>query len=323
MTDEQILPPPVLAIVVPCFNEADCLTETIVVLGEIVDNLVATGQVHAGSYMYFVDDGSSDATWSIIVAAHTSAGSRIRGLRLSRNFGHQNALLAGLLKVKDRCDASISLDADLQQDPSAIEKFVAAYRNGTEVILGVRNDRDSDSWFKKTSAHLFYGFMRTMGVKVVPNHADYRLLGKRAMTALSEYGETNLFLRFICSQLGFRTETIHFDVQARKHGTSKYTLKRMLQLALHGITSSSVMPLRLVALTGLSVFLISFFMGCYVLYIALVAEIAVPGWASTTLPIYFIGGVQILCLGVVGEYVGQILREIKHRPRFHPDVELF
>lgn len=319
---ESMRPAPLVAVVVPCFNEEGTLPDTLAELLARLDELAADGQIQPASYLYLVDDGSRDATWPVIAAAH-AGNPRVRGLRLSRNFGHQNALLAGLLKVREHCDASISIDADLQQDPRAMADFVAAWRRGTEVVLGVRHDRDSDGWFKRSSAQLFYRLMNLMGVRVVAHHADYRLLGSRAMAALSEYGENNLFLRYICSQLGFRTEIIHFNVRPRRQGVSTYNLGRMLQLALDGIAPSSVMPLRLVAFTGLCVFLLSTVMGGYVLFQTLVVGDTVPGWASTTLPIYFIGGIQILCLGVIGEYVGQTLIEVKQRPRYHHDVELF
>ena len=313
---------PLVAVVVPCLNEEECLGRTLAELRNVLDALIDKGKAHADSYLYVVDDGSTDDTWSAVERAHAADG-RVRGLRLSRNFGHQRALLAGLMKVRERCDVAISIDADLQQDPLAMEDFLDAYGAGAEVVMGVRTDRDSDGWLKRSMAQLFYRLMVALGVDVVPDHADYRLLGKRALAALAEYGESNLFLRHICSQLGFRSATVRYKVSARRHGVSKYTLARMLQLALHGITSSSVVPLRIVALTGFAVFVLSAVMACYVLYQALVLNAAVPGWASTTLPIYFIGGVQILCLGVVGEYVGQTLTEVKRRPRYHHDTELF
>jgi glycosyltransferase involved in cell wall biosynthesis len=317
-----MLPPPRLALVVPCYNEEECVLDTISTLRRVLSDLADQGEVATDSFLYLVDDGSTDKTWNLIAAAH-AADPKVCGLRLSRNFGHQSALLAGLKGVKERCDASISIDADLQQDPQAIPAFVDAYRRGAEVVLGVRSDRQADSWFKGTSARLFYRLMAAMGVDIVPNHADYRLLGSRAMAALAEYRESNLFLRYICCQLGFRTETVDFSVRPRERGVSKYSLAKMLRLALHGITSSSVVPLRLVAVTGFAIFLLSGVMGGYVLYQALVVGDTVPGWASTTLPIYFIGGIQLLCLGVVGEYVGQIFGEVKGRPRYLQDHELF
>ncbi|MGE5621403.1 MAG: glycosyltransferase family 2 protein [Candidatus Bathyarchaeota archaeon] len=319
---DVLAPPPRIALVVPCYNEEECLLATIATLGRLLDRLAGEGTVAADSFLYLVDDGSSDRTWTLIATAH-AADPRVRGLRLSRNFGHQNALLAGLKGVMGRCDASISIDADLQQDPEAIPAFVDAYRRGAEVVLGVRSDRRADGWFKGTTARLFYRLMAAMGVGIVPNHADYRLLGAQAMAALAEYRESNLFLRYICCQLGFRTETVSFEVRPRLQGESKYSLAKMLRLALHGITSSSVVPLRLVAVTGFVIFLLSAVMGGYVLYRTLAVGDTVPGWASTTLPIYFIGGIQLLCLGVVGEYVGQIFGEVKRRPHYLQDHELF
>lgn len=314
--------PPTLALVVPCYDEEACIEETISTLLGVLGGLVTTECIAANSFLFLVDDGSHDRTWELIRTAR-KRDTRVRGLRLSRNFGHQNALLAGLLRVNEDCDAAISIDADLQQDPETIPEFVNAYRGGAEVVLGVRDDRRTDGWFKRTTAGAFYRLMSMMGVPLVPDHADYRLLGRRALMALTEYRESNLFLRAICLQLGFQQAIVSFSVRARQSGESKYTLAKMLRLAIHGITSTSTVPLRLVALTGLLIFLFSTAMGGYVLYVALLTSNAVPGWASTTLPIYFIGGIQLLCLGVIGEYIGQIIGEVKRRPRFHGVDELY
>lgn len=322
MSDDRRPVPPSLSVVVPCFNEEECLGETIATLRGVLAELKGEGAAAADSFLYFVDDGSSDTTWAKIVAAH-AMDPVVRGLRLSRNFGHQNALLAGLMSVRGRCDASISIDADLQQDTAAMREFLAAYRDGADVVLGVRQDRKADHPLKKWSAQLFYRLMKSLGVPVVPNHADYRLLSARAMDALAEYRESNVFLRYLCTHLGFRSAQVVFSVRPRRSGASKYSLRKMLRLAVHGITSSSVVPLRLVALTGIVVFTLSLMMSGYVLFQSLVVGRTVPGWASTTLPIYFIGGVQLLCLGVIGEYVGQILSEIKKRPRYLAEHEIF
>lgn len=315
------LPPPTIALVVPCYDEEACIEETVATLIGVLDGLVAAENIAAGSFLFLVDDGSRDRTWELIRAAR-ERDRRVRGLRLSRNFGHQNALLAGLLRTGELCDAAISIDADLQQDPAAIPEFVEAYRRGAEVVLGVRDDRRADGWFKRNTARAFYRLMSLMGVPLVPDHADYRLLGRRALAALAEYRESNLFLRAICLQLGFRQARVNFAVRARQAGESKYTLAKMLRLAVHGITSTSTVPLRLVALTGFFVFMFSTVMAGYVLYVALMTPRAIPGWASTALPIYFLGGIQLLCLGVVGEYIGQIIDEVKRRPRFHGVDEL-
>lgn len=284
-------------------------------LAGVLDNLKTQGQVAAGSYLYFVDDGSTDLTWPILIAARTENDS-VRSLKLSRNFGHQNALLAGLMQVRPHCDVSISIDADLQQDSGAIRDFLARYAEGAEIVYGVRRNRDADGFFKRTTATFFYRLMARMGARVIPNHADYRLLGNKAMAALSQYGEPEVFLRALCIQLGYRTATVEFEVTERAAGVSKYSFGKMLKLALTGITSFSVAPLRLITVIGLLVFGMSLAMALYVLAIALFFDKVVPGWASTTLPIYFLGGVQILCTAVIGEYMAQILTGVKRRPRY-------
>jgi glycosyltransferase involved in cell wall biosynthesis len=311
----EALNSPRLAVVVPCFNEIESLEHAAKELLEVLSRLVEHGEISGESYVMFVDDGSSDQTWKAISDIHCRKD-RVKGLKLSRNFGHQAALLAGLMESRSDCDAAISIDADLQQDPQVIPQFVAEFKRGADVVLGVRNDRKTDGWLKKYTATSFYSLMDMMGVHTVPNHADYRLLSRRALDALSLFPEPGIFLRATCLQLGFRVSEIYFDVSERVHGESKYSLRKMLQLAIHGITSFSVVPLRIVAAIGVALFVLSLIMGGYVAWRALVVGDTVPGWASTALPIYFIGGIQLLCLGVVGEYVGQIFTAVKHRPRW-------
>lgn len=306
---------PRLAIVLPCFNERDSIRYAATELLVILRKLSEDKQISKDSYLFFVDDGSTDETWAIIEELN-KGNNAIKGLKLSRNFGHQAALLAGLTAVTKDCDAAISLDADLQQDPLAIKDFISELRKGSDIVLGVRKDRETDGWLKKKTALGFYALMRAMGVDIVPNHADYRLLSKRAMEALALYHEPNIFLRATCIQLGFRVSSVLFDVKERQYGQTKYSLKKMLRLAVHGITSFSVVPLRIVAIIGFVLFLFSLGMGGYVAWRTLFVGDTVPGWASTILPIYFIGGVQLLCLGVVGEYVGQIYTTVKKRPRW-------
>ena len=306
---------PRLAIVLPCFNEFDSITYAVTELGMVVDQLIADKLVADNSYLFFVDDGSTDCTWSEIERFHQK-GSQVKGLKLAKNFGHQAALLAGLNSVNSQCDAAISLDVDLQQDPLAIRDFIKAFCSGADVVLGVRRDRNTDSWFKRLTATFFYKLMKVMGVNTVPNHADNRLLSQRALKALDLFSEPNIFLRAICLQLGFRTSQVMFDVKERQYGRTKYSLAKMLGLALTGVTSFSIVPLRLVAIVGMGLFVLSLGMSAYVFWQSLVIGGTVPGWASTTLPIYFIGGVQLLCLGVVGEYVGQIYATVKSRPRW-------
>ena len=240
---------PVLSIVVPCFNEAEGLTETISRLTRILNELIEKKLISSQSFLYFVDDGSSDATWSLIHSARDT-DTKVYGARLSRNFGHQNALLAGISSVSNRCDVSITIDADLQQDPSAIGAFMAKYSEGADIVFGVRKDRVRDSVIKKTTALIFYRLMILFGVRIIPNHADYRLLNRKAMKALLQYPEYNLFLRAITVGLGFKQAIILFDVADRTAGQSKYTWHKMLALAISGITSFSVAPLRLIAVLG-------------------------------------------------------------------------
>lgn len=306
---------PRLAIVLPSFNEEESIERAVTELTGVLEKLRDGGDIARDSFMLFVDDGSTDGTWSAIERFH-SANPAVKGLKLSRNFGHQAALLAGLMEVKDQCDASISMDADLQQDPRAIAEFLRRFKEGAEVVLGIRRDRSTDTGMKKYSALGFYSLMSLMGVQTVRNHADYRLLGNDALHALALYPEPNIFLRAMCLNLGFRVATVTFDVAERRYGATKYSLRKMLRLAVHGVTSFSVVPLRMVAILGLVVFLLSSLMAAYVAWRALVIGDTVPGWASTALPIYFIGGVQLLCLGVVGEYVGQIYSTVKQRPRW-------
>lgn len=313
---------PILAVIVPCFNEEAVVEETASRLTSVLSGLISDGAVSPGSFVYFVDDGSRDGTWNLIVAVH-QRDARVKGLRLSRNFGHQNALLAGLLAVKDRCGCAITIDADLQHDEQAIPRFVQKHREGADLVFGVRNDRHGDSPFKKGTALVFYKLMQWMGVNIIKNHADYRLVSRKAIEALATYGETNLFLRGIFATMGFRVEQVSFDVKERHAGMSKYSFAKMLALAFNGITSFSVVPLRIVTAVGFLVFLVSTAMSLYVFYVAMVGDKAVPGWASTVLPIYFLGGVQLLSIGLLGEYIGRIYSETKARPRFIRDSELF
>lgn len=306
---------PQIAIVLPCFNEEESIDEAAQILTQIMRKWEGSGVLAKGSFILFVDDGSLDLTWKKIYKL-SEQNELIKGLKLSRNYGHQNALLAGLDYVSGRCDAVISMDADLQQDPNAAIDFIGKYKLGADVVIGVRLDRLTDGWIKRKTANLFYSLMQSFGVRLIPNHADYRLLSKRALNALLLYKEPNIFLRAACLDLGFKIDKVYFNVLPRKFGETKYTFKKMLRLALYGITSYSVMPLRFVSIIGFIVFLISFIMSIYVLFQKLILGNGVPGWASIVLPIYFIGGIQILCIGIVGEYVGNILNVVKNRPRW-------
>jgi len=302
-----------LDIVVPCYNETDVLPETCRQLLGLLDSLQASGSIAAGSRLLFVDDGSADGTWELI-GQLAGQDPRVAGLKLSRNRGHQIALLAGLLAAKG--DAAVSIDADLQDDPAVIPAMLGHFRAGKQVVYAVRRRRTSDSFFKRTTAGIYYSLMRLLGVELVPQHADFRLLGRRALEALRGYGETNLFLRGLVPQLGFPSATVAFDRQVRQAGTSKYPLRRMLSRGLDGVTSFSAAPLRAAAALGALAFLASLALSGWVLWIRLSTDDAVPGWASTVIPVYFLGGLQLLCMGVLGEYLMRVFLEVKRRPRY-------
>lgn len=305
---------PKLVIVVPCFNEQEVLPETMLRLNVLQEKLVAAGKVRADSRTCYVDDGSRDRTWEFIEAGAANDG-RISGIKLSRNRGHQNALIAGLMNVDD-ADIVVSIDADLQDDVAAIERMVDAYLSGHDIVYGVRNLRTSDSVLKRATAEWYYRLLALMGVDVVFNHADFRLMSRRALDALKDYHETNLFLRGIVPTLGYPSTVVMYERHERFAGESKYPLRKMLALAADGITSSSPVPLRIIAGLGLVVFLASVLVSCWVLWVRLFTNNAVPGWASSVLPMYFLGGAQLLSIGVLGEYTAKLYMEIKGRPRY-------
>lgn len=314
----SLRPPPSLGLVLPCHNEEAVLPETARQLLALLDGLQGDGRI-TSARVYFVDDGSTDSTWAIIEGlSHTDP--RLSGIKLSRNRGHQNALMAGLDAAQQQ--AVVTLDADLQDDPAVIGAMVDAYRGGAEIVLGVRNDRSADSWFKRSTARGFYRFMHGMGVDVVADHADYRLLGTRARQALAGYPEVNLFLRALVPQLGFSVATVPYRRTARFAGESKYPVRKMIAFALEGVTSFSTRPLRLITLLGFFVSSASFVLALWATFSAVFFRSTVPGWASTVVPIYFICGVQLLCVGIIGEYVGKIYLEAKRRPRFIVDRNL-
>lgn len=260
-----------------------------------------------------MDDGSSDNTWKILI---DNIEDRNIAIQLSKNFGHQNALMAGLEEVSDKCDCAITIDGDLQQDEEKIDEFIKKYQDGAEIVLGIRTDRSSDNSLKKITANLFYFLMSLMGTRTIKNHADYRLMGKDSLKALLMFGEKNLFLRGLIFELGFSVSTVYFDVRDRMAGKSKYSLSKMFSFAWDGIASTSILPLRIVGFLGIFVCMISCFLGLYALVITIFLKTSIPGWASTVVPMYFLGGVQLLSLGVIGEYVGKIYIEAKNRPRY-------
>jgi len=302
-----------LAIVVPCFNEQDVLPVSATRLAAVLQKLQDSRKVAADSQIWLVDDGSLDRTWTIISDLARNSP-RFRGIKLSRNRGHQNALLAGLLTAEG--DAIVSVDADLQDDLQAIEQMVDAFLSGSEVVYGVRSSRATDTLFKRGTAQSYYRILKAFGVDVVYNHADFRLLGRRAVEALREFSEVNIFLRGVVPLLGYPTAIVEYNRGERFAGESKYPLRKMLALAVDGITSFSAAPLRFIAMIGIIVFLLSIAMTLWVLWIRLVSDRAVPGWASSEIPIYFLGGLHLLSIGVLGEYVAKLYLEAKRRPRF-------
>ena len=308
--------PPNLSIVVPCYNEAEVFPETLRRLEELLGSLVASGRISPASTVFFVDDGSRDDTWPLIMRA-VDAGSPVAGVRLSRNRGHQIALIAGL-EASDG-DAVVSIDADLQDDVAAIAPMLEKFSEGADIVYGVRRRRDGDSYFKKTTAKTFYRLLHMLGVETVSDHADFRLMSRRTVDALARYQEVNLYVRGLVPLLGFRTATVLYDRNERFAGQSKYPLRRMLGLAFNAITSFSIMPLRLISALGIVVSIATVTFGFSILLGALVNRNLVPGWASTVLPIYFLGGIQLIGIGIIGEYVGKIYLEAKHRPRYFID----
>lgn len=303
-----------LYLVIPCYNEEAVLPETAKRLKEKYDSLISAGKISPDSRIVFVNDGSKDQTWALIEALHKS-DPVFRGICLSRNKGHQNALMAGLMTVKDECDAAISMDADLQDDINAIDAMVDKYAEGYEVVYGVRSSRKKDTFFKRTTAQGFYKVMKAMGVETVYNHADYRLMSARALNALSEFDEVNLFLRGIVPMVGFKSTEVTYERGERFAGESKYPLKKMIAFATEGITSMSIKPIRMIATLGMLVFLVSIGVLVYSIIRKFTGD-TVPGWAFLAVSIWALGGVQLLAIGVIGEYIGKIYLETKHRPKF-------
>lgn len=304
-----------LSIVVPSYNEEEVLGETSKRLLSILNDLEKKKILDKESFVLFVDDGSRDKTWKIIEEL-SAKSKKVKGLSFSRNYGHQNALFAGLMYSKDLVDCVISIDADLQQDENAIPKFLNKFNEGYEIVNGVRINRESDSFFKKTTATFFYKLMKVMGVEILENSADYRLLSSRVIKELENFSEVNLFLRGLFPILGFKTTTVDHIVRERFAGKSKYSIKKMLMFALEGITSFSVAPIRLITIIGIISMLFCLIMMLYSFVVFVFTDKAIQGWASTVIPLYFIGSIQILSLGVIGEYVGRIYIESKHRPKY-------
>lgn len=303
---------PKLTIVIPCHNEMQVLPETSTRLGNLLDGLLREGVITEPA-VYFVDDGSTDDTWPFI--EHLAGEDpRFHGIKLSRNFGQQSAILAGLLTVPG--DVVVSLDADLQDDVAAIEEMVSAYAGGAEIVYGIRRNRKTDSFFKRTTAESYYRLLKKMGVQLMFNHADFRLLSRRVVEELRSCRESNLLLRGLIPLLGFPSARVYYDRHARFAGESKYPISKMLALALNGITSFTEIPLKVITVLGMLVSLFSFCLAAWALAAKFFSVSAVPGWASIVIPIYMLGGIQLICLGVIGQYLARIYSEAKSRPRF-------
>lgn len=303
-----------LIMVIPCYNEQEVLTETTKRMAEKYESLMERGLISRDSRILYVDDGSKDRTWAMIEEIHAE-NPIFSGLKLSRNRGHQNAVLAGLMTAKDEADCVISMDADLQDDINAIDAMVDAFQKGADVVYGVRSSRATDTPFKRNTALAFYKLMKKLGVEVVYNHADFRLMSRRVLEHLAEYKEVNLFLRGMVPLVGFSCTTVEYERAERFAGESKYPLKKMISFALDGITSLSIKPLRLIFSLGFAIFLVSLLVLLYA-FISLLVGRTVPGWTSILASVWMLGGIQLLCLGVVGEYIAKIYNEAKARPRF-------
>ena len=308
---------PVIGVISPCYNEELVLNETAVQLNDILADLISRQVISEKSFAVFVDDGSKDKTWTVIEEKATQL-QHIKGLKLAGNVGHQHALLAGLITFNPEADALISIDADLQDDVRVIEEMIDKFKSGTDVVYGVRKERKTDTFFKRNTALLFYNLMKKMKVNIIHNHADYRLCSNRVINALSDFGEVNLFLRGIIPSIGFSNDVVYYDRLERFAGESKYPFQKMAAFAWNGVTSFSNYPLKLVTIIGFVIFFLCLIMTGYAFF-ALYSENYVPGWLSTVLPMYFLGGVQLFCFGILGEYIGKIYLEVKQRPRYFVD----
>lgn len=302
-----------LTIVVPCYNEEEVMTDTSEKLINLLASLISRNKISGSSSIVFIDDGSVDMTWELIeqLSFHSKY---ISGIKLSCNRGHQNALLAGLLNVTG--DVVVSIDADLQDDLNAIEEMIDAHLKGSEIVYGVRESRVNDSLLKRVTAETYYKLLKMMGVNIIFNHADFRLISRRVITSLEQFQETNLFLRGLIPSIGFASSVVTYERKQRSAGKSKYPIRKMLSLALHGVTSYSSFPLRVIAGLGLTIFICTMALSCWVLWIRIISDNAIPGWASSVLPMYFLGGIQLFSIGVLGEYIGKIYMETKKRPRY-------
>ena len=306
--------------VIPCYNEEEMLPLTARALIEKMDILIKEGRIAPDSKVLFVDDGSKDKTWELIERLHRSVP-MFTGIKLSRNRGHQNALLAGMMTAKEYADIIVTMDADLQDDINAVDGFLDKRAEGCDIVYGVRSSRDKDTRFKRWTARTYYKLLARLGVEITYDHADYRLMSRRAVEALERFSEVNLFLRGLVPMLGFKSDTVSYVRNERQAGESKYPLKKMLSFAIEGITSLSVKPIRLITSLGLIVFLISLIMLIY-FFVLWCMDKTVPGWTTTVVSVWALGGLQLLAIGVIGEYIGKIYLETKHRPSFLIDIDL-
>lgn len=303
-----------LTIVVPAYNEEEVLTSSVQKLLAVEDQIAAQTVLGQRADILIVDDGSMDHTWDIIEKLH-AMNSRVRGLRFSRNFGHQSALIAGMSEAVKTADMIVTIDADLQDDPDKIGDMVDAYADGADIVYGVRNNRETDSWFKRTTAQGYYKTLKLLGVELVPNHADFRLMSKRAVETFLQYPERNIFIRGLIPKLGFKTAEVFYKRTPRMAGESKYPLKKMLAFAWDGITSLTIAPVRLILILGTLSCLLAVGMVVYAIVMKMLGLI-VHGWSSLMVSLWFLGGIQIISLGVIGEYIGKLTTEVKHRPRY-------
>ncbi len=305
-----------LAIVVPCYNEEEVFPISEPALRGVLDNLVSKGKISPDSYVMFVNDGSKDKTWELIEKAHKEHPTQVFGVKLAGNVGHQFALTAGLISAKDMCDVTVSIDADLQDDVNVIEEMIDRYHEGCDIVYGVRSERKTDTFFKRTTAQGFYKVMAAMGVKTVYNHADFRLMSRRAVEQFSKYRETNLFLRGIVPLLGYKTDCVYYQRLERAAGESKYPLSKMLSLAFNGISSFSIKPITMILWAGVVMIVVALAVAIYSIVQYCLGNV-VPGWTSLMLSIWFIGGMQLVAIGLVGQYIGKIYIEVKQRPRYN------
>lgn len=309
---------PVLYIVVPCFNEQEALPHSHERLSKLIEEMIAQGSIGAESKLLYVDDGSRDNTWEIIEKL-SSESNRVAGVKLACNSGHQNALIAGLAAAVEHCDITVSIDADLQDDINVIPQMVERYNEGCDIVFGVRRERKTDSWLKRVTAGMFYRLMNRLGVGTISNHADFRLMSRRAVMALLDYKERNLFIRGIVTKLGYKTDCVYYDRAARIAGKSGYPLRKMMNFAIDGITSFSVKPVRMVFMMGVLFLLIALIMLIYVLTAVALGR-SVSGWPSLILSVWLVGAFVLIGLGIIGEYVGKIYIEVKNRPRYNIDT---